>query len=167
MDIISRIQKNRPINYDYFLGIHSVSGWTRLHDKAYDGTLMANDIENLTASQIDITDGFGQSALFWAVEAGHYDIVKLLLSKGANPKQTDNLGRTLFHILTSVKLVDLLLSYDVAYEQSDIHGKTAIDELSTDEAFIMNSETSDIIVQRETILGKLIKHQRKNQNQKK
>ena len=155
MNILSKIKTNRPINYRYFPGIHNIDGWTHLHDKAYRGTLLKTDIRELTPIQIDIRDDFGQSPLYWSVEASHYEISSMLLAKGADPNQTDNLGRTLFHVIKSTELVDLLLEYGVPYDKCDVYGIDAIEELSDDDGYVINSNTMRVIEQRKIIANQL------------
>lgn len=128
--ILDELKQSRPIDFKYFDAIDQVGGWTNLHQKAYEGNLTADDIEDLTAEELDTKDGFGQTPLFWAIESGQINVVRLLLEKGADPKQTDNLGRTLFHVTTNPALVPILMRYGVEYMKPDKFGKTAIDELN-------------------------------------
>lgn len=149
--ILTETKKSRPIDFNYFNDIDKVGGWTFLHDKAYKGELIEEDITDLTIEELDIRDGFGQSPLFWAVESGRLDIVEILLEKGADAKQTDNLGRTLFHVTSSPQLVPILIKYGVDYNQKDNSGNTTIDELNR-RSSIYNYETERIFQNKQRVL---------------
>ncbi|KAL7908150.1 hypothetical protein GGI35DRAFT_486294 [Trichoderma velutinum] len=66
---------------------------TGLHLAAYFGIEKAVRIP-LDLHGWDPEDGYNRTPLSWAAENGHEAVVRLLLSKGANPKATDHLGLT-------------------------------------------------------------------------
>lgn len=53
---------------------------------------------NANTSSINSTDGNGMTALFYAVDRGHVDVVEYLLQRGINVNHTDDLGMTALHV---------------------------------------------------------------------
>jgi hypothetical protein len=75
-------------------------------------------------------DRHGWSPIIWASSSGYFDIVELLLSKGANIHDKDNKHGYSPIIMASArnddKMVDLLLSKGASLQDTDIFGSTPI-----------------------------------------
>ena len=50
-------------------------------------------------ADVNARDSMGESALIWAAQFGHTDIMEILLKAGADPSIKDNAGRTVFETL--------------------------------------------------------------------
>ncbi len=51
---------------------------------------------------VDIPDKDGRSALMWAAERGHYNIVKTMIERKVDINTQDNLGVTGIYITTCI-----------------------------------------------------------------
>jgi len=58
--------------------------------------------ENLTASDVNAQDEFGNTALMFAVMMGNFDAVKMLMSLGADPDIISRSGRNSAHTVAEV-----------------------------------------------------------------
>jgi len=58
----------------------------------------ASSIEDAAKYYINLQDKKGKSAIFYAAEYGHKDLVDFFLTRGANPMQTDAEGGTVLHV---------------------------------------------------------------------
>ena len=59
-------------------------------------TWPAHKLENhLLGANIHARDRYKNSAIVWASLYGHNDIVKTLISKGANPNDVDHVGKVI------------------------------------------------------------------------
>lgn len=74
------------IKLNNFLALHCAA--SRGHTETIE-TLIG-----LSESQVDVIDGNGCSALFYAVTLGHADSTEVLLKLGADPNRQDRKGRT-------------------------------------------------------------------------
>ena len=76
--------------------------------------VIADTLENHTNLRIDARDHAQKTALLLAVEEGHYGVVDLLLTKGANVQVRDPVGMSPLHIAawqSSKNIAKLLLQY--------------------------------------------------------
>ncbi len=102
--------------------------WTPLQEAAYCSKDM---VEFLIAKGANI-NASGWSPLHSALDAGRFDIVDLLLAKGADANIRDGEGRTPLHIAASYaasrypKIVELLISNGADVKAKDNDGKTAL-----------------------------------------
>jgi len=60
---------------------------------------MAVELILAYGGDVTLADRDGTSALHLAAYHGHYDVVKLLLEKGADPNKKDDLGTPLYHAI--------------------------------------------------------------------
>ncbi len=100
-----------------------------LVDAADQGNLKA--IQGLIRSGkfVDSEGRFGTTALMRATYRGHHDIVRYLLSVGADPNMTDVGGATPLHLAARQgrqKIVDLLLAHDADINVIDREGWTPL-----------------------------------------
>jgi ankyrin repeat protein len=102
--------------------------WTPLQEAAYYSKEM---VELLITKGANINEG-GWSALHSALDAGRFDIVELLLAKGADANIRDDKRRTPLHIAAwyaaskNPKIVELLLSKGADINVKDNNDKTAL-----------------------------------------
>jgi ankyrin repeat protein len=124
------------------------AGWTMLQDKIFFNTLKSSDITNLTPSEIDHKDKYGQSALWIACCNNSLPYIKMLQNAGGDLKQKDNQDRTLLHAAVSCpsnyevckNVICYLLENGVDINSRDVEGNSAIDDLEI-EPNPVNSET--------------------------
>ena len=149
----------RPGDYDYYNDHHYYDDDDDLHEKAYQGTLIksdgdgdgdGDDVDELSTKELDVHNPpEPPTPIMLAIDQCNLAAVKLLLDSGANPKQTDQFGRTLLHMARCTEqehmlvldpsssnfraksLVNILLDAGVEADTPDFSGKTAIDELDT------------------------------------
>jgi ankyrin repeat protein len=79
-------------------------------------------------------DTDGRTALHWASLSGHMEIVKALVSQGADPSALDNCGRTALHLAATrghVDVVELLLAANCDIHAVDDFGHTALERATT------------------------------------
>lgn len=77
----------------------------------------------------DAPDRDGRSALSWAAEKNHAEIVRLLLAGGANPNELDQTKRTPLHFAVGAQAREcatLLLNAGAAVDAQDQLGDTAL-----------------------------------------
>jgi len=77
---------------------------------------------------IDITNINNNTALGWAVQCNHTDILLLLLKAGANVNHQNDIGLTALHTSIQHKdiiLIDILLDAGADMSIKDINGNTA------------------------------------------
>jgi pectate lyase len=102
--------------------------WTPLQEAAYYSKEM---VELLLAHGANINEG-GWPPLHSALDAERFDILELLLTKGADVSIKDDKGRTPLHIAAwyaahdNPKMVELLLSKGADINAKDSSGKTAL-----------------------------------------
>ncbi|KAL7303231.1 hypothetical protein TKK_0004432 [Trichogramma kaykai] len=68
--------------------------------------------------QVDALDKFDKTPLMWALDIGHKDLVKILLTNGANPHLANRAGKTPLHIIckrsqNDVALLELFLKINI------------------------------------------------------
>ena len=108
--------------------VNAGDDWTPLQEAAYNSKEM---VALLLAKGAGIKTG-KWTALHCALDAGRFDIVELLLVKGADANVTDGEGRTSLHIAASYaasrhpKIVELLISNGADIDAKDNNGKTAL-----------------------------------------
>jgi ankyrin repeat protein len=90
------------------------SGWTSLHAAAHTGCVQMMDRLLAAGANMDAVSKQGRTPLFEAAIAGNIHVMKLLLSKGANPKVHDVCRRTMLEAAVSsweckLAVVQLLL----------------------------------------------------------
>ncbi len=105
--------------------LHMATAWGRL------------DIAELSIDMgLDVNEGndIGNSPLFAAVSCGYTEIVKFLISKGADIHAKDNYGKTSLHLSTYFvnrdEIVNLLISHGADKNIKDNSGQTAWDYAS-------------------------------------
>ena len=93
-----------------------------------------NDIEDAlkrlvcSTHTINTVDSNGRTALAWATHRSDSHVVKRLLEHGADTGIGDKYGVVPLHLAahsSSVRCMELLLSYNARCDQTDIHGRTA------------------------------------------
>lgn len=80
-------------------------------------------------ADVNVTDADNVTPLTWACDAGHGEIVKLLLDKGANPSAKDNLGATPLMWAAKQgdpKIAEMLLAKGAEIDSQDKYGSTAM-----------------------------------------
>lgn len=78
---------------------------------------------------VDSTDAFGWTALMHAADAGHGDVVGLLLDAGANPNALNSAQETALHLAARQGRSDvarLLLATGAEFELRDAEGRTPL-----------------------------------------
>lgn len=106
-----------------------------LHEAAYFGRL---DMVQFLVANGALKDApvhpFGYTALWFAVQRGHHDVVKYLLDKGANVNVIDALsGQTLLHVAAlrnDMKMTGMLIAAGINTLAEDKQGRTARDAAS-------------------------------------
>lgn len=106
-------------------------GFKPYHSAAYYGHIT---ISSMLAKQVFLKDSMGRphmvmSPLHKAVEAGHLDIVMLLLSNGADINSKNSNGETVLHVAARTghqKIVKLLLDKKVALHTKDHNGESPL-----------------------------------------
>lgn len=92
------------------LGASDLAGFTPLHFACQESSLEAARFLVRSGAAVDATNKYGNSPLWTAVFAywGSGEIIKLLLSNGANPHLANEAGKT------PLELARLIANYDVA-----------------------------------------------------
>ncbi|VVC28052.1 Hypothetical protein CINCED_3A004723 [Cinara cedri] len=96
------------------------SGMTALMFACSNGWLKLVEYLVNDGADIEIVDNQnGETALFFAIRFNHFNIVKFLLSRGANKDATDKRNHTVYRIVESKNMSDMLnlLNGDVEQEQ--------------------------------------------------
>lgn len=81
-------------------------------------------------SMANVADTQGNTALIWAVAAGHEQMLKQLLAAGAHVNETNILGKTALHYAVEYQRVDMvkwLIEAGAKKNLKDKEGKTALD----------------------------------------
>eukprot|EP01041_Mallomonas_annulata_P000359 gene359-658_t len=84
-------------NQEYFIDVKTEQEETALMIAAGSNHIELVDLLLDTGIDINHVNIFGHSALTWAAVCGHGEIIKKMLSKGANPFQLSPEGRTALH----------------------------------------------------------------------
>ena len=106
------------------------SGWTPLHHAAIGG--YASIIAALTAeeeTEVDLTDNFGVTPLYWAAGSGHYDGVVALAEAGADVTLKSDSGETPLHWAARSDhrdIVVVLVAAGADVNATDNSGKTPL-----------------------------------------
>ena len=80
-------------------------------------------------AEINAADNNGETALHWAVRRGDYDVVKLLLIKGADPNISSKTSLRALHYAAmrgDSRVMDCLLSYGAEVDTPDVNGRTPL-----------------------------------------
>lgn len=98
--IQARLEKFDPLTLAL---VHEVSGLTPLHLASSSTALGSAEavlflIEKGQNVEVNVTDRFGRSPLFFAAAAGAMQSLRVLLGKGADPKHEDATKRTALHL---------------------------------------------------------------------
>ena len=82
----------------------------------------------LSINEIDYQDSVGNTALHWAIQCRNPDVVKTLLSHGADPALPDFSSMTPLHLAANFdhKSIFLLLGAGVRYDVRDKRGETPL-----------------------------------------
>ena len=82
----------------------------------------------LSMNEIDYQDSVGNTALHWAIQCRNPDVVKTLLSHGADPALPDFSSMTPLHLAANFdhKSIFLLLGAGVRYDVRDKRGETPL-----------------------------------------
>uniref|UniRef100_A0A1I8B4R1 ANK_REP_REGION domain-containing protein n=1 Tax=Meloidogyne hapla TaxID=6305 RepID=A0A1I8B4R1_MELHA len=101
LDLVVKILNNEENNEENSLlnAQEGPEGFTPLITAARHGRVGLVDLLINRGANLDKTDNQGRSAIFHAIEEGHFSTAGLLLEKGCNPCIIDINGNTLLHIL--------------------------------------------------------------------
>ena len=101
-----------------------------LRDRARAGeTQLLRDLLAAGAPDLDAADGTGRTALMYAVEGGHDEIVEMLLAAGASPDRQSQSGETAFHLAARhgrTASARLLLRAGADFALRDAEGRTPL-----------------------------------------
>lgn len=89
-------------------------------------------IENRLA--VNRKDKDGKTVLYREVQRENYEIIKFLISSGANVNTEDNTGRTVFHDaclkgLSNLKMIDFLIEREIDIEHRDVLENSIVHDL--------------------------------------
>jgi ankyrin repeat protein len=82
----------------------------------------------LTEIGIDSLDGYQRTLLIWSAFYGNTELLKWLMSRGANINHQDRIGYTALHFVAQERrhdIAQILLDGGADLEIKDIHGNTA------------------------------------------
>ena len=101
-----------------------------LRDRARAGqTQLVRDLLAAGAPDLDAADGTGRTALMYAVEGGHDEIVEMLLAAGASPDRQSQSGETAIHLAARhgwTASARLLLQAGADFALRDAEGRTPL-----------------------------------------
>ncbi|KAK8880189.1 kinase-like protein [Apiospora arundinis] len=98
-------------NQDLSSNDYSDLGWSRLHVAAVTGNLQMINALLEGGNNIDECNWFGETALLCACRIGDFEVMRLLLEKGAQANKASHIGQTPMHFLIFFEEETILPAY--------------------------------------------------------